>query len=150
MGSEMCIRDSRNGFCEAYGCIGDRHPSLPFLDPNTERGLDRIIKFKNGDFVQLDGLLLIFVALYLLHKFNGTAVSVARFITGTSGNYANIQNVGDAVNAQTFAKSNAFIASMPGRMKQGAIDGIDRQIGKRALRASGTDLSGSPRVKLQL
>lgn len=139
--------DIRDGFCEAYGCIGSRYIDLPFLDPVKDQR--RITQFWNGKFVQLDGLLLIFVALYLLHKFNGTAVSMARFITGTSGNYTNIQNVGDAVNAQTFAKSNAFMASIPGRIKQGAIDGIDRQIGRRALKASGADLSGKSKSEIK-
>lgn len=127
--------DISGGFCEAYGCIGDRYVDLPFLDPAKDQR--RITQFWNGKFVQLDGLLLIFVALYLLYKFNAMAVSVARFITGTSGNYTNIQNVGDAVNAQTFAKSNAYIASMPGKAR----DFGYRQIGRKALQASGRDLS---------
>lgn len=129
--------DIRGGFCEAYGCFGERYVDLPFLDPNTERGTDRINKFKSGQFVQLDGLLLIFVALYLLHKFNGTAISMARFITGTSGNYANIQNVGDAVNAETYGKVHDYAGKIPGKVR----DYGYRQIGKRVLAASGQDLS---------
>lgn len=133
------------GFCEAYGCIGDRYIDLPFLDPvNDQR---RITQFWNGKFVQLDGMLLIFVAIYLLHKFNGLAVSVAKFITGTSGNYTNLSNVGDAVHAQTFGKSNAMIASMPGRARTAATNAIDRQIGKRALK--GQDLSGKSQSEIK-
>jgi type IV secretion system protein VirB6 len=137
---EYEVGDIRNGFCEAYGCIGDRYPDLPFLDPAKDQW--RIVQFFNGQFVQLNGLLLIFAVLYLLHKFNAMAVSTARSIGGTSGSYTNIQNVGDMVHAQTFAKSNAFMASIPGKLKQGATDFVDRQIGKRALKSSGVDLSG--------
>ncbi|MDP5109839.1 MAG: hypothetical protein NWP47_00415, partial [Rickettsiaceae bacterium] len=82
------------------------------------------------------------------HKFNGMAISTARFITGTSGNYANIQNVGDAVQAQTFAKSNAYMASIPGRMKQKGLDFVDRQVGRQALKASGMDLSGKSKSQI--
>ena len=138
--------DIRGGFCEAYGCIGERYVDLPFLDPVGDQR--RLLQFWSGQFVQLDGLLLIFVALYLLHKFNGMAISTARFITGTSGNYANIQNVGDAVQAQTFAKSNAYIASIPGGLKEKGVNFVDRQIGRRALKASGTDLSGKSKSQI--
>ena len=86
--------DEDGKLCEAYGCVGDRYPDLPFLDPNKDQR--RLNNYWNGKFVQLDGLLLIFVAIYLLHKFNGTAVSVARFIGGTSGNLSNISAVGGA------------------------------------------------------
>ena len=97
---------SDTGFCEAYACIGKRYVDLPFLDPGTTRGRRRIDQFHNGKFVQLDGMLLILVAIYLLHKFNGLAISTARFISGTSGNLTSLGNVGDAVKAQTFAKLN--------------------------------------------
>ena len=115
---------SDTGFCEAYACIGERYVDLPFLDPVKDSR--RLNQFWNGNFVQLDGMLLIFVAIYLLHKFNGLTVSVAKFITGTSGNFTNISNVGQAVQAQTFDKSNAYLASMPGR----AASGVDRTIGR--------------------
>ncbi len=113
------------GFCEAYACIGERYVDLPFLDPVKDSR--RLNQFWNGNFVQLDGLLLIFVAIYLLHKFNGLTIAVAKFITGTSGNFTNISNVGEAVKAQTFDKSNAYLAKMPGRAASGA---IDRTIGR--------------------
>lgn len=116
---------SDTGFCEAYACVGDRYVDLPFLDPvNDSR---RLNQFWNGKFVQLDGMLLIFAAIYLLHKFNGLTISVAKFLTGTSGNFTNLANVGEAIKAQTFDKSNAYIASMPGRAASAA---IDRTIGR--------------------
>ncbi|MBY0533357.1 MAG: type IV secretion system protein, partial [Rickettsiaceae bacterium] len=115
---------SDTGFCEAYACIGERYVDLPFLDPVKDSR--RLNQFWNGNFVQLDGMLLIFVAIYLLHKFNALTIAVAKFITGTSGNFTNLGNVGQAVQAQTFDKSNAYLASMPGR----AASGVDRTIGR--------------------
>ncbi len=109
---------SDTGFCEAYACIGERYVDLPFLDPVKDSR--RLNQFWNGNFVQLDGMLLIFVAIYLLHKFNALTIAVAKFITGTSGNFTNLGNVGDAVRAQTFDKSNTYLASMPGRAASGA------------------------------
>lgn len=86
---------SSDGFCQAYGCMGKRFADLPFLDPQKDK--ERLEQFRNGQYVQLEGLLLIFVAIYLLSKFNGLAVSTARFLTGTSGNSSNISNVGSDV-----------------------------------------------------
>ena len=136
----------RDGFCEAYGCIGERYPDLPFLDPIKDER--RITHFHNGQFVQFDGLLIIFIALYLLHKFNGTAVGLAKSISGTSGNKASLQSVGNSVHAQTFGKANDFMASVPGRIKQAAVDGVDRAIGRGALKASGEDLSGKSKSEI--
>ena len=129
-----------DGFCEAYGCIGKRYVDLPFLDPVKDAR--RLSQFWNGKFVQLDGMLLIFAAIYLLNKFNGLAVSLAKFITDTSGNYTDINRVRDAIQAQTFDKSNAYLASMPGRARRGATNALDRRIGRKMLKASGEDLSG--------
>ncbi|WP_342226349.1 type IV secretion system protein [Rickettsia endosymbiont of Urophora cardui] len=82
--------------CLAYQCIDKRYIQLPFLD--LVKDANRISHFINGKFVQLDGLLLIFVSIYLLSKFNDTAISTASFIAGTSGNLTSIQ----AVNQQSY------------------------------------------------
>lgn len=82
--------------CLAYQCIDKRYIELPFLD--LVKDANRISNFINGKFVQLDGLLLIFVSIYLLSKFNETAISTASFIAGTSGNLTEIQ----AVNQQSY------------------------------------------------
>lgn len=91
----------QNGFCEAYACVEDRYIDLPFLDPQKDQR--RLNHFWNGNFVQLDGMLLIFAAIYLLYKFNKVAVSTSRFLTGTSGNLTDISNMGGIVGAQAFA-----------------------------------------------
>ena len=96
--------DEAGKFCEAYGCEGKRFIDLPFLDPKKDTR--RLGQFHSGKFVQFDGLLLIFVAIYLLYKFNALTVSLARFITNTSGNYTKLDNVGDAIRAQTVDKVN--------------------------------------------
>ena len=83
--NEVLLGDnSQNTFCEAYGCIGDRYPDLPFLDPVKD--IRRLTQFWSGRFVQLDGLFLIFAAIYLLHKFNALTVQAAKFLTGTEMN----------------------------------------------------------------
>jgi len=81
-------------FCTAYQCIDNRYIELPFLD--LVKDANRISNFINGRFVQLDGLLLIFVSIYLLSKFNDTAISTASFIAGTSGNLTKLQSIGHA------------------------------------------------------
>ncbi|WP_417905080.1 type IV secretion system protein [Candidatus Tisiphia endosymbiont of Micropterix aruncella] len=83
--------------CLAYQCIEERYVELPFLDPVQDS--TRIDKFFSGKFVQLDGLLLIFVCVYLLSKFNDIAVSSAKFLSSTSGNLTNLQAIGQAAYA---------------------------------------------------
>ena len=78
-------------YCAAYECIDERYIELPFLD--LVKDAKRISNFINGKFIQLDGILLIFVSIYLLSKFNDTAISTAQFIAGTSGNLTDIQKV---------------------------------------------------------
>jgi type IV secretion system protein VirB6 len=135
---------SDNGFCEAYGCIEKRYIDLPFLDPDSPRDQQRIGQFHNGKFVQLDGMLLIFVAIYLLNKFNGLAVSVAKFLTGTSGNLTNISNVGDAVKAQTFGKMNKQLGKIPGRAIDTAIGRGDREKGREIRHKMMKDVKSIP------
>lgn len=129
--SEGETGDIRDGFCEAYACIGERYPDLPFLDPEKDK--DTIESFHNGQFVHLSGLLLIFATLYLLHKFNDMAVGMSKSITGTSGNLTNIENMADSMRSNTFGKVNSFVASLPSRAKDKAVDYVDRQIGKQLM-----------------
>ena len=78
--------------CEAYGCFEERYIELPYLDPVKD--IDRLNNFFSGKFVQLDGLLIIFVAVYLLSKFNEMSVSVASFLASTSGNLTSLRSAG--------------------------------------------------------
>ena len=104
-------------FCEAYACIGARYVDLPFLDP--DRDLRRINQFWNGKFVQLDGMLLIFVAIYLLDKFNGIAVSIAKFISNTSGNLTRMANVNKHASAGIRSAMDKYVTSpIKGRLAQ--------------------------------
>ncbi|MCC8417473.1 MAG: type IV secretion system protein [Rickettsia endosymbiont of Bryobia graminum] len=80
--------------CLAYECKGSRYIEFPFLDPVKD--VKRLTDFFNGNFVQLDGLLLIFLCVYLLKKFNEVAVSSANFLSNTSGNLTNLQGVGES------------------------------------------------------
>ncbi len=101
-------------FCEAYACVGPRYIDLPFLDPVKDTR--RINQFWNGKFVQLDGMLLIFVAIYLLHKFNSLAISIAKFITGTSGNFTDIKSVADNASGGIRSRINQAGNYVKGRL----------------------------------
>ena len=92
-----CENSCLNTICKPYECIGKRFIQLPFLDPTKDRA--RIDNFANGNFVQLDGLLLIFVYIYLLSKFNDISISISRFISGTQNNFTNLDEIGQ----QSFA-----------------------------------------------
>ncbi len=121
---------SDTGFCEAYGCIEDRYIDLPFLDPNSSRDQRRLQQFWVGNFVQFDGLLLIFLAIYLLHKFNGLTLSVARFLSGTSGNLTEIGNVSSGVGAQTFGRLNNKMSGIPSWAVDKTIGMGNRDVGR--------------------
>lgn len=83
-----------NTECKPYGCIGKRFIELPFLDPKIPSDKDRISRFASGKFVQLDGLLLIFIYVYLISKFNALSISVSRFISGTQNNFTDLNDIG--------------------------------------------------------
>lgn len=94
--------DDNGHYCEPYECFGERYPDLPFLDPEDKNKYDkeligdwsRIQDFHSGNFIHLKNLLLIFVAIYLLHRFNGISVRIATFIAGTGMSYSNAGAVG--------------------------------------------------------
>ena len=108
-GDNIITGADSGSFCEAYACIGARYVDLPFLDP--DRDLRRINQFWNGKFVQLDGMLLIFVAIYLLDKFNGIAVSIAKFISNTSGNLTKMANVNRHASAGIRSAMDKYVTS---------------------------------------
>jgi type IV secretion system protein VirB6 len=112
-------------FCPAYGCYENRYIELPYLDPVNDA--DRINNFFNGRFVQLDGLLLIFIAVYLLSKFNTMAVSISKFLSGSSGNLTALQNDG----------SYAGVEKQLNRPFAAVADRIDRQREKISALAAG-------------
>ncbi|WP_375329896.1 type IV secretion system protein [Candidatus Tisiphia endosymbiont of Nemotelus uliginosus] len=107
--------------CSAYECQENRYIELPFLDPVKD--LARINNFFNGKFVQLDGLLLIFVCVYLLSKFNDIAVSSAKFLSSTSGNLTNLQGVGQSaftpIQQQIERPTNYAFGAVKKRVDQG-------------------------------
>lgn len=130
--------DENGDFCEAYGCVGERYPDLPFLDPVKDKR--RLNAFWNGKFVHLDGLLLIFVAIYLLHKFNGLAIGVARFIAGTSGNLSNIKNVGDSASHDFRSKLGQMGSAIRDKM-------ADTKVGRTVVGMKGTAAAAMQSIK---
>lgn len=109
--------------CLAYECIEERYVELPFLDPIQDK--DRIDDFFAGRFVQLYQLFLIFVCVYLLSKFNDTAVSLAKFLTGTSGNLTNIQNIGHAA----YSGIKQPVTDYIGKQVKKPINYVDERLG---------------------
>ena len=109
--------------CLAYECIEERVVELPFLDPIKD--LDRINDFFAGKFVQLYQLFLIFVCVYLLSKFNDTAVSASKFLSGTSGNLTNLQNIGHAAHTGIKQPVTDYI----GKQVKKPINYVDERLG---------------------
>lgn len=139
--------DIKDGFCEAYGCIGERYPDLPFLDPGADQ--DRIDAFWSGIFLHLDSILLIFACLYLLHKFNGTAVMMSKSLTGTTGNLSKTESVADAAYDKSFGKMHKFAASLPGKAKGKVVDAVDRKIGRKMMKKAGVDTTGKSKKEIK-
>lgn len=99
--------DKAGNFCSPYGCNEERYPDLPFLDPNpntkptstsnsgttvtneinTSDDSDAIKDFRNGQFINWNRLLILFLVTYLLYQFNKFAVQLAMVITGDGGSF---------------------------------------------------------------
>ena len=140
---------SKDKLCVAFECMEERYIQLPFLKPVTDD--DRVRKFMNGNFVQFDGLWLIFIAVYLLSKFNGLSISIARFISSTSGNLTSLQKAGQAafepIKAQMDRPLNAAydgvskaVSSVPRRMRGWA----DKNLTKGSLLHTITHVASDP------
>lgn len=82
---QVASRTSSN-FCQAYQCTDSRYPDLPFLDPDNdyEARIMRILRDKNK--INMWGLFTLIVCCYLLFHFNETTVSIAKFLSSTTGN----------------------------------------------------------------
>jgi type IV secretion system protein VirB6 len=105
---------SPSNFCEAYQCTDSRYPDLPFLDPDDpyEARIMRIMR--DGTKVDFWGLFILVVCCYLLHHFNETTTSIAKFLSSTTG------NLGD----NTAAARGAFV-----RISGDIVNYGDRKLG---------------------
>lgn len=105
-------------FCPAYGCFENRYIELPYLDPLNNNDNIKANSFFNGKFVQLDSLLLIFVAVYLLMKFNELSVSVSKFLSSSSGNLTDLQASGQQAFAPIKQQLDRPIDAVKGKVDQ--------------------------------
>lgn len=88
--------NSTGRLCNAYECNENRYVDLPFLDPNNPRDMERRNNFRTGTFVQFENLIYIAILLYLMHKFNETAVAIPRALNNTSANSAAPEHAAEA------------------------------------------------------
>jgi type IV secretion system protein VirB6 len=86
--------DANGKFCQAYECNELRVPDLPYLDPTSDRDKERIDNFKAGKIVDYKNLLIFLISIYLLHKFNSLTLSIAQFLSNSSGNLTSLGNAG--------------------------------------------------------
>jgi type IV secretion system protein VirB6 len=101
--------DGSDILCQPYSCFEKRYIELPFLDPTNSQDIDRINDFFSGNFVQFYGLLMIFVSVYLLGKFNATSVAIAKFITNTSYSWSDASQSAGTASSQV---SNALTSKL--------------------------------------
>ena len=95
-----------NKFCGSYECTGLRYPDLPFLDPNDPYEMKLISQTRSGYIGDFGGLAIIVVCIYLMDHFNQTTVSMAKFLSSTTGNAGS--NAGAAASASAGLKSMAM------------------------------------------
>lgn len=99
--------DTSSIYCQPYGCNENRYIELPFLDPVYDQHL--INNFMQGNFLQYDQLLIIFMALYLLSKFNDISVSLSKYLTSTFDNRVKTQSIASTAGAPIELKINQSI-----------------------------------------
>lgn len=99
---QQTIEDSET-FCSAYECISPRYPDLPFLDPQNPYESKLINQMRDGYVGDFGGLAIIVVCVYLMHHFNQSTVSMAKFLSNTTA------NAGD--NSRAAASSSAGLKS---------------------------------------
>ncbi len=118
--------DLIGNYCQAYECVGMRYPDLPFLDPAIPYEARQLNILREGDVTDFAGLFIIVICVYLLHHYNSSTVSIAKFLSGTTG------NLGSNRKAASAAVSKFESAVMKPVNKLGNY--IDRKTGFKGLR----------------
>ena len=73
--------------CEAYECFENRCLDMPFINPNDPFDVSKLEMIRGkGSITLLHSLIIFFLLMYLLHKYNSASQSISRIIAGTSGN----------------------------------------------------------------
>ncbi len=113
----------------AYSFKAKRYPEFPFLDPNIESDCNMLKNFFAGQYSSIESLFMLLVLVYLLHKFNGTAVSLASLLAGTSGSSFSLTAAGESTPIEDL--ENAY----SGYIKKG-IYTAGKIVGSSALRGT--------------
>lgn len=130
----------RPSFCEPYQCSGMRYPDLPFLDPNVPQEARMIRILRDGTKVDFWGGFILVACCFLLHHFNSTTVTIAKFLSSTTG------NLGDNLSAanQAYKKISGDMINYGDKklgiseglkgMKEKASDSWEKNVSLRAKR----------------
>ncbi|MES2214708.1 MAG: type IV secretion system protein [Pseudomonadota bacterium] len=113
-------------FCPAYGCNAKRYYDLPFLDPKNPQDMYRIKNFFDGEFTQFYGLFYLVILVYLLNKFNASAVQIAGSLANTSGSHASVTHAA--------SEADATVHHKIAELRQSVSSKIQEKTGIRALK----------------
>lgn len=96
--------------CAAYECNESRYVDLPFLDPGLPHDMEKRSNFLQGLFVQFENLIYLAILLYLMHRFNETAISISKSLN-------NVVNSAAPEHAAE-AAAHGIIAPIQGRVER--------------------------------
>lgn|GEM_PF-2463365 len=108
-----------SGKCMPYMCYQDRYIGFPYLDPDDNIDSDRISELQGGDLMSFKDLVVMFVMVWFMVKFNTIVPALAKRLAGSPNNAASVGQAasGMAGGMQKFAKEAGYMALNPAYRK---------------------------------
>ena len=100
------------GECTPYACSQNRYIGFPYLDPNDTIDKDRIHELQSNDLVSLIDLVIMFIMVWFMVKFNKVVPAIAKRLGGTLNSQT---SVGDA-GAKMAGKLGKFTGKAVGKV----------------------------------
>lgn len=96
-GSSACSSDSAlkySGKCTPYMCSQNRYIGFPYLDPSDNIDVNRINELQQNDLIDIKDLIVLFIMLWFMIKFNAIVPELAKRLSGSPQSSTDLGEIG--------------------------------------------------------
>ncbi|MCH9753610.1 MAG: type IV secretion system protein [Alphaproteobacteria bacterium] len=79
-----------SGMCDPYMCYEQRYLGFPYLDPTDEIDANRINELQQNHLISFTDIIVLFMMLWFVVKFNSLVPAIAKRLAGTPGSQADM------------------------------------------------------------
>jgi len=79
-----------SGECDPYMCYQERYIGFPYLDPTDKIDANRINELQQNNLISITDLIVLFMMLWFMVKFNTLVPALAKRLAGTPDSYADV------------------------------------------------------------